>query len=94
MERYHEVLICRTEAGKEICVSAPYGKAEAGDLVKTGGGIICQVVKSVEDFTGAVRTVASVFTTVHTCETIWSRYWSREEAQKKEAEGDGPDTLF
>ena len=39
---------------------------------------------TVEDFTGAVRTVASVFTTVHTCETIWSRYWSREEAQKKE----------
>ena len=84
MERYHECLICKTETGKEICVSAPYGKAEAGDLVKTGGGIICQVVKTVEDFTGAVRTVASVFTTVHTCETIWGRYWSREEAQKKE----------
>ena len=93
MERYHEVLICRTEAGKEICVSAPYGKAEAGDLVKTGGGIICQVVKQVEDFTGAVRTVASVFTTVHTCETIWSRYWNRIDEQKKE-EAEDDETLF
>lgn len=93
MQRYHEVLICKTEAGKELCVSAPYGKAEVGDLVKTGGGTICQVVKTVEDFTGAVRTVAAVFTTVHTCETIWGRHWNREE-QKKEVGEDGTETVF
>lgn len=84
MERYHEVLIAKQESGNEICVSAPYGKAGVGDLVKTTGGAIAQVVKQVEDFTGAVRTVASVFTTVHQAETIWSRCWNREEAQKKE----------
>lgn len=85
MERYHECLICKTETGKEILVSAPYGNAKVGDLVKTGGGIICQVVKTVEDFTGSVRTVASVFTTVHSCETIWCRMWNREDQEKKEA---------
>lgn len=84
MERYHEVLIAKLESGKEICVSAPYGKAGIGDLVLTTGGTIAQVVKQVEDFTGAVRTVASVFTTVHQAETIWSRYWNREDAKKKE----------
>lgn len=85
MERYHEVLICRmVDSCVTVCVSAPYGKAEQGDLVMTTSGILCKVEKQVEDFTGAVRTVASVFTTVHQCETIYSRYWNREDEKKKE----------
>lgn len=85
MGKYGDLLIARMESGRAICVCAPYGKTEAGDLIMTTGGIVAHVEKRVPDFDGNVREVVAEFTTVHQAQTIWSRYWRQDDNKQKEA---------
>lgn len=78
MKRYDEVLVVRLDSGKTICVIAPYGKAETGDLVKTTNGLMGEVIKKERDLNGAVLAIAAEFTTVYEACEIWGRYWKAE----------------
>ena len=86
MEKYGDLLVARMESGRKICVCAPYGKTEAGDMIMTTGGVIAQVEKRVPDFDGEVREVVAEFATVHQAQTIWSRYWHRDSDEPKEVQ--------
>lgn len=86
MEQHKEVVIAKREDGRRLCISVPFGKAQEGDMIMTTGGTIAQVERVVEDFSGGVQAVASVFTTVYSAQTIWGRYWSREEKGEQDAE--------
>lgn len=89
MAKYDEALVLQMLFDEELVVcSAPYGKAEVGDLVKLTSGSIGKVVHAVHDFDGEARSLAAHFTTIRTAETIYGKYWSREKEEKEEvAEG-------
>lgn len=78
MKRYDEVLVVQLDSGKTICVIAPYGKAETGDLVKTTNGLMGEVIKKAEDFSGYVRAITAEFTAVYEASDVWGHYWEAE----------------
>ena len=82
MAKYDDALVLRMVFDDEIVVcSAPYGKAEVGDLVRLSGGGVGEVKAVVNDFDGSARLIAAYFTTIRSVEMIFGKYWSREKAE-------------
>lgn len=79
MAKYDEALVLQMLCDEELVVcSAPYAKANVGDLVKLSGGSVGKVVHAINDFDGEARSLAAHFTTIRTAETIYGKYWNRE----------------